>query len=143
MAILSQLGIDGSFLFQVAIFCVAYFTLSRVIFMPYANAYQQRVSRTSGDEEVAQEAIKKAQDLRTQYESKAKEVSGKIKTIFDEYRAEAGEHASGVVAKAREESARLIEQSRENVSKEVAAAESALKKEVSLVSEEINKKMLV
>ena len=84
MAMLSQLGIDGSIFFQIAIFCVAYFTLSRVVFMPYASAYEQRISRTSGDEEVAQEAIKKAQDLRTQYESKAKEVSGKIKTIFDE-----------------------------------------------------------
>lgn len=143
MAILTQLGIDGSILFQIIIFCVAYFVLSRVVFMPYANAYEQRLSRTTGDEEVATQAVKKAQELRSQYESKAKEVSGKIKTIFDEYRVEAGEHASSVVSKAREESAMMIEAARGSVSKQVQAAEGELKKEVAVVAQEINKKMLM
>lgn len=141
--ILKQLHLDGTFFIQLAIFAVAYGFLSRVLFQPYAKALDERENRTKGGEDLAIELHKKANELRQQYESKARLVSGDVKTIFDDYRAQANIEISQILTKARAESQRLIEAASKKVGLEIAEAQQQLSSEIPLVMQEISRKLLV
>ena len=86
MAILTELGLNGSFFLQLIIFCVAYVALSRLVFGPYSEALTLREQKTIGGENLAAELMNATEDLKTRYETKARLVSGEVKTIFVDYR---------------------------------------------------------
>ena len=140
--ILKQLHLNHTFFIQFAIFAGAYTVLSRVLFQPYSKALEDREKRTKGGEELAVEIQKRAEDLRQQYETRARSVSGSVKTIFDDYRVEANRQFGDIVAKARAESQKLIEAARGKVGVEITEAQKQLKSEVSLVAQEISRKLL-
>ena len=89
MAVLHQLELNQSFFIQLIVFTIEYIALSRFVFAPYTKAFNQREERTKGGEDLALEIHKNAVELRAQYDSKASQVSGNVKTIFDDYRLEA------------------------------------------------------
>ena len=142
MSIIQQLGINESALYQFLIFGFAFISLWAFAFGPYTKALQAREARTQGGEDVAAELHRQASELRKQYESKAKQVGGEVKTIFDSYRDEANKEYSEIVAKARLESQKLIEETRAKVSLEVVEAETRLKDQVPEVVAAINSKLL-
>jgi F-type H+-transporting ATPase subunit b len=142
MAILDQLGLNQSILFQFIIFCVAYFSLTRLIFGPYAEALQKREQKTKGSEDLALEIHKKADELRARYETKAREISSSVKTVFDEYRNEANKEYEQIISRARAESAKMIESTRSRVNLEINDAQARIKAEVPVVAQEITRKLL-
>lgn len=140
--ILQQLHLNGTFFIQFAIFALAYLVLTRVLFQPYAKALDERENRTKGGEDLAVELHGKADQLRQQYEAKARLVSGNVKTIFDDYRTEANHEFGLIVSKARAESQKVIESARSKVSVEISAAQQQLTSEIQLVMQEISRKLL-
>lgn len=142
MAILEQLGINSTAIIQFFFFVITLFVLAQVALVPYAKAFEQREHRTKGGEGLAQEILKQAQDLRAQYESKARQVSGDIKTIFDSYRGEASKEYELIVAQARAESQKLIEENRSKVNVEINEASKKLKDEVPQIAQAITQKLL-
>lgn len=143
MAILEQLQIDYTFFFQFAIFVLTLLGLSQISFAPYFKAYEERENRTKGGEDLAQETRAKAAELKAQYETKARQVSGDIKTIYDTYRDGASKEYESIVSKARAESSRLIDEARAKVTVEVSEASKRLKDEVPQIVQAITKKLLV
>lgn len=142
MAILQQLELNQSFFFQFVIFTIAYLALSRLVFSDYSKALTERENRTKGGEDLALEIHKKAEDLRAQYESKARQVNGNVKTIFDEYRDQANKEYEGIVGRARTESQKLIEAARQRVTMEIGEAQAKIKAEVPVIAQEMNRKLL-
>ncbi len=142
MAVLDQLGLNQSFFIQLIIFSIAYLALSNIVFAPYIKALSVREEKTKGGEDLAFEFQQKAQDLRTRYEVKARQVSGDVKTIFDEYRQQATQEYEKIVSKARGESQVLIESTRKKVSMEIEAAQAQLKAEIPIVAQEMTRKLL-
>lgn len=142
MAILHQLELNQSFFIQLIVFTIAYLALSRFIFTPYAKALEQREQRTKGGEDLAVELHKKADELRAQYESKARQVNGNVKTIFDEYRLEATKECEQIVSRARAESQKLIEAARQRVSLEIGEAQAKIKAEAPVIAQEMTRRLL-
>ncbi len=142
MAVLDQLGLNQSFFIQFLIFSFAYLALSKIVFAPYVKALEIREEKTKGGEDLAFEFQKKSQDLRNRYEAKARQVSGEVKTIFDEYRQQASHEYERIITKARSESQSLIESARQKVAIEINAAQTQLKSEIPLVAQEMTRKLL-
>jgi F-type H+-transporting ATPase subunit b len=142
MAILTELGLNGSFFLQLIIFCVAYVALSRLVFGPYSEALTLREQKTIGGENLAAELMNATEDLKTRYETKARLVSGEVKTIFDDYRTQAYKEQEKIVSQARQESNQLMDAIRKKVQIEVSQAQTQMRSEVSLVSQEMIKKLL-
>ncbi len=142
MAVLEQLGINQTVYIQFFIFLIAFITLSQVVFAPYAKALTEREARTKGGEELAGELQKQSVELKTQYEAKARKVSGDIKTIFDSYRDQANREYEQIISKARAESQRLVEEARLRVSIETAEAAKKLREDLPKIASAITSKLL-
>jgi F0F1-type ATP synthase membrane subunit b/b' len=84
MDILTKLGIDYTLFYQLAIFIVAYFALSRLLFKPYLKAYHKRLEATFGGQEAAEKINQEAQELHVKYEAKAREVNSKVQSYFEQ-----------------------------------------------------------
>jgi F-type H+-transporting ATPase subunit b len=142
MEVLHALGIDSTVLFQFVIATFAFFALSTLVYKPYTDALLQREKRTKGGEEAAVELAKKASELRTAYEKKAREVSTQIKSIFDLQRNEATREHEMIVSKSRNETTKLIEETRHRVSTELADASKKMKEETPVIAQAMVAKLL-
>ena len=62
---LSQLGVDGTFFYQLLIFLISFVFVYRLITRPHFKAYVERLQRTRGDESsthALKEEIKEVED---------------------------------------------------------------------------------
>lgn len=142
MEILTQLGVNKTAFIQFFIFAIAFFTLSSMVFKPYAEALHKREEKTKGGEEVAEQMLKQSADLKTQFETKAREVSGEINSIYETYREQAMKEYSKIVAEARGESQSLVEDTKKRVSVQVADAAVKLKEEIPTVAGLITQRLI-
>lgn len=142
MELLQALGVDITVFFQFGLATLAFFSLSVIAFGPYTSALLSREQKTKGGEQAAEELTKQAQDLRSQFEVKARKINDEIKTIFDSYRAASNEESQALITKARAESQKLVDETRARVSIEVAEASKKMSQEVPQVAEAIKAKLL-
>lgn len=142
MEILSSLGIDHTALLQFAVFATAFFVMTFGLFGPYAKAFELREERTQGGEAAAEDLVKKTQDLRSEFETKARANSSEIKSIFDAARETAQKEFDHIVSGAREQSQTLVEQARAKVSAQLSEAQRKLKEEVPAIAQAITSKLL-
>lgn len=142
MAVLHALGIDSTVLYQFIIATLCFFALSTLVFGPYTQALFEREKRTKGGEEEAVELTKQAAEMRAYYEQKAREINGKIKTIFDASREESSKEHEVLVSKARAESQKVIDDTRARVTAEVAQAAQKMKDEVPLLAQAMTSQLL-
>jgi F-type H+-transporting ATPase subunit b len=142
MEIIQQLGINGTALIQFGIFICAFFFLNLYLFTPYYKALEEREKRTLGGEDLAQEFQKKSTELHSEYQTKAKEVTKKIKDIYDAHRTDALKEFDALVGKARTEAAILLEANNQKIAQSIQATAAALRAETTNVSVAITQKLL-
>lgn len=142
MDIFHQIGINATAIIQFVIFAIALIFLSKVVFDPYAHAFEERQKRTKGGEDLALEFQKKSIELQSEYEVKARDVNGKIKDIFDASKAEANKQYEGSVGVAREDANRIISENRNKLTKAVEQAAQELKSQTTMVAMAITNKLL-
>lgn len=142
MEIIHQLGINQTAFVQFAIFIAIFFFLNAYVFTPYYKALEVRESRTLGGEDLALEFQKKATDLHSEYQLKAKEVTSKIKSIYDAQRNDAAKEYDVIVTKARAEAATLLEGNDRSIAQSIQATAAALKAETKNVAVAITQKLL-
>lgn len=142
MAILHQLGINYTTFYCLVIFLLTFFTLKSLVFEPYYNALAEREKRTKGGEESAQQLLEKTRQIKTVYETEARDLNSEVKSIFDESRLLASKEYSRVVTEARQNAEKYIENVRDQVNSEIKKASEQMKMEVPSVALVITKKML-
>lgn len=142
MGILNQLGVNHTIIFQFVVFAVAFTSLYLIAFKPYAAALTEREIRTKGGEELAGELHRQAEELRVNYETKARHINSQIKEIFDHSRSEATKQTDASIGKARQEAQVLIEKARAKITAEVADAEKKLREETPQVAQAITNQLL-
>lgn len=142
MEILTKLGIDYTFFYQLAIFIVAYIALTRLLFKPYLKAYHKRLEVTFGNQEVAEKLNAQSQELHIQYENKAKEVNSKVQSYYEQAHKEAQAVQASTIEKARKEAEALVQKTRAETLAEADKARVELKKLVPELSHEIQRKVL-
>ena len=142
MNILDQLGLNHTYFYQLFIFVFALLMLSLFVFKDYVELLKQRNFMTKGSEELAEEFQKNTTDLHQKYETKARQVSGEIKTIFDNHRDEANKEYQGIITKAKKESSAAIDETRRRVSMEYADAAGKIIQESPLLAQSMMSKLL-
>jgi F0F1-type ATP synthase membrane subunit b/b' len=140
--ILHQLGMDHTLPFYVVINTIAIFILSYFIFSPFSKALQERLKNTASTEEVSAETKIETQQMKTQFEIKAREISQKIKSIFDEKKSQGQTQAAAILSDARKQSEALLAQEKSLIAKSLAQANEEVAKEVNSLSQSISKKMI-
>jgi F0F1-type ATP synthase membrane subunit b/b' len=142
MAILHQLGINYTTIYCLVIFLTTFFVLKSLVFEPYYNALAEREKRTKGGEHSAKEIHQKTLEVKTLYESEARDLNSEVKSIFDESRLLATKEYSQLVNDARQNAEHYIEKVREQVGAEIKKASEQMKLEIPIVAQAITKKML-
>lgn len=142
MEILQQIGVNQTALIQFVIFLFALLFLYNVVFKPYSHALEEREKRTKGGEDLALEIQKQALDLQRDYESKAREVSSQVKSIFDTHKMTATKDAEFLVAQARSEAEKLVQNNRDQVQISMRSASENLKGQTTQVALAITQKIL-
>ena len=142
MAILTNLGINGSLWVNLGIYIFVMLVLTFVLFGPYFKAYKERVERTFGRAQLAERYVLETQEMQTQYEAKARELSSQYKSAFDHARSLAMREYDQLVSAARQESRRMIDGAKSKITAEADKAKAALKSEVPFVGKVIAARLL-
>lgn len=140
--VLQQLGINQTFFFYVVIQVIAIFILGQFIFRPFSEALQKRLENTTSLEEVAVETKIETQQIAARFEVKARELSKKIKTIFDDYRAQGQKEAETVLSETRKKADTLLSQQKTRINADLEKAKTEVAKEVKALSGDITQKLM-
>ena len=141
MELLTQIGINSMLFAHMACFIVAYMALSQLVFKPYMSALKEREARTVGSEESASRLLDEAAQIHAEFETKAKQISGTIRSEYDKSRAEAMAAYDKMVSTARQEAAQEIEKARQQIGRELKTAQQSLVAEVPSVTSTIASKL--
>lgn len=120
MEILQQLGANQSAFFQFFIFAISIAFLTTFVFGPYFKAYDQRLLKTKGAENVAKDTVEETKNLNLIFQSKAREVNDKISGIYNAESDAAKKTAEDLLKSAKNVSTQTIEASRKQLSEQVA-----------------------
>ncbi len=142
MDIFNQLGINTTAAFQFVLFCIALIFLSKVVFGPYAHAYEERQRRTKGGEDLALEYQSKSVELHSSYEAKMRELNNDIKSIVDSAKAQASKEYETAVSAVRAESEKSVQNNRTQLVAAVQSAAQELKSQTTSVALAITNKLL-
>ena len=140
MQILSQLGANYTAFIQFIIFIIAITFLTIYVFNPYFKAYDERMKRTKGADAVAAETATDAKNMALIYQSKAREISDKIKTVFDKKRTEAGQAGSEILNRAKAEAEKLTTSARNEIQLQKNQAQGQIKTLTTEISEQLKQK---
>jgi F0F1-type ATP synthase membrane subunit b/b' len=127
MAVLVQMGINGSIFIQIAIFIITISILAKFVFTPYSLAVHERKSRTKGGEELATEIVKHAANVKSEYESEAKALHQEIKNIFMQNRSEALRESEKIVNAAKLDAQLQLKKSRSQIEQSYLEAQESAK----------------
>ena len=123
-----QLIVDAMFMI-VAIF-VLFLVVGNKLFNPIRSILQKRQDKIQNELETAASDMKKAEELKAQYEEKLKAIDKEADTILSEARKRALANENKIVAEAKEEAARIIERARVEAELEKQKVADEVKKEM-------------
>ena len=123
-----QLIADAA-LMIVAIF-VLFLIVGNKLFNPIRNIMQKRQDKIQNELETAASDMKKAEELKAEYEEKLKAIDREADTILSDARKRALANENKIVAEAKEEAARIIERARVEAELEKQKVADEVKKEM-------------
>ncbi len=141
MEILQQLGANSTAIIQFIIFSIAITILTLFIFNPFYKAYDMRLQKTKGADNVAKEAIEESKNLSLIYQTQLRDQAEKIKNTFDLHKKEAQILSDESLQKAKAESEVYLKKSRTELDSEINQTKSKLAQFSKEISEELIKKM--
>lgn len=141
MEILQQLGANQSAILQFFIFAISIAFLTIVVFNPYFKAYDQRLQKTKGAESVAKETIEETKNLNLIFQSKAREVNDKIKSIYSTENEEAKKTTEVLIKDAKNISAQTLEKSRKEISEQISQSANQVKTISQDIAQQLTQKL--
>lgn len=133
LQILLQLGANETVFIQFGLFVVTISFLTVVVYGPYFKAYDQRMNQTKGADQVADETQNEAKKLEVIYQTKAREINEKIKSIYEDIRKGALDQVSTVVNAGKSQVSATADQARA----QIQAQKNNAEKDLALVSQEV------
>ena len=141
LKILLALHANQTAFIQFFIFIVSISFLTIFVYGPFFKAYDKRVEATKGADQVAYETQDEAKKLELVYQSKAREINEKIKTIFDQSRKSGTDKASEIIGAAKNAVNQLTEGARKTIETQKQSAQKDVATISSEVSAEITRKL--
>lgn len=133
LQILLQLGANETVFIQFGLFVVTISFLTVVVYGPYFKAYDQRMNQTKGADQVADETQNEAKKLEVIYQTKAREINEKIKSIYEDIRKGALDQVSTVINAGKSQVSATADQARA----QIQAQKNNAEKDLALVSQEV------
>lgn len=141
LQILLQLGANETVFIQFGLFVVTISFLTVVVYGPYFKAYDQRMNQTKGADQVADETQNEAKKLEVIYQSKAREINEKIKSIYEDIRKGALDQVSKVVNAGKAEVTATADQARAQIQSQKNNAAKDIAQVSQDVASELSKKL--
>ena len=138
--ILKTLGINETLFIQFIPFFISYLALSFLIFKPYLRAYEQRVSRTTGEEVLAKNLLQKAEQKEVEYKILAQKLNSEISSIFSKSNEKAGKEVEKILQTAKKDVEKQNNQWSRELKLSMNQAKQEMKKHIPELSMEIQKK---
>lgn len=142
MGLISALGLDATIGYQFVIFLVTYLFLYFLVFKPYYRAFLKRTELTTGNQDVAEQLTAEAEQLKAQYETKARAINQQFKSIYDQSRLEAVREQERLIQESRKKAQELLENARGQIKAQVEMARAELQSKTPEVTNAIMSKVL-
>lgn len=137
-----EIDLDVTVVFQLLLFGLAYVVLHNMMFKPYLAANRERLSRTTGEREKADDAAKRASALLTEYEAKIAEAREDAMELRTSLVGKARGEADTKLGEAREWSNGHVEKSRVALESDLTAARADVRPRAEALSDAIKAKIL-
>lgn len=121
--------VADSCLMIIAIF-VLVLVMSYFLFDPARKMLNSRKEKIQGELESAKQDMEEADHLKTEYETKLKEIDKEAEGILSEARKKAMQNEEQIIAKAKEEAARILERAKVEAELEKQKMSDEVKQEI-------------
>lgn len=140
--ILVSLGIDKTFFYQFVIFGIAFISMYIIAFRPYIAAYDERLRRTVGGQEEAENLLAEAAEKERAYKEEAKKLNVQIKAIFSEKNEQAKSEVEEILKEAKTHAESEVEAARKELEVSVLQARKEMESFIPSISENIQNKFV-
>lgn len=127
-------NLDAQLLFNAILIAIAVFVLflvmSNLLFNPARKLLKDRQDRIDNDIKDAKEDKEHAAALKTEYESKLKDINKEAEVILSEARQKALKNEARIIEEAKEEASRIIKRAQEEAELEKKHAMDDVKQEI-------------
>jgi len=137
-----MISLDSSVVYQVVLFIVLWFVLSKVLFRPYLKLLEERESKTAGAVHDTGDLEREGARLKAQYEeqiARAQAAGGATKEAILQ---EARQRREQVLSQARQEATAILELARRDVASQVAGERQLAAAEAATVARQMASKIL-
>jgi F-type H+-transporting ATPase subunit b len=141
-AIIDQLGLDHTFLYQLAIFAALFFLLSKIYFKPFMNLFEIRHKRTIEDRAAAEKLLAEADAKFEQYKLKLSEERAAAKKEYEAVVALARKEENALLVHAREEAKKIHQEANDAIHKQREQIKKQLEADVESLANGISERLL-
>jgi F-type H+-transporting ATPase subunit b len=141
-AIIDQLGLDHTFLYQLAIFAGLFFLLSKIYFKPFMNLFEIRHKRTIEDREAAEKLLAEADAKYEQYKLKLAEERAAAKKEYEAVVTLARKEENALLIHAREEAKKIHQEANDAIHKQREQLKKQLEADVETLANGISERLL-
>ena len=113
-----------------------------IVFKPYLRAYEERLKRTVGGQEEAEQLLSEASEKEKIYKEEARKLNGEIKSIFSEMNSKAKKETDSIIADAKKEAEAESEEARKQLETSVNEARKEMESLIPEISLNIQKKFM-
>ncbi len=142
-AIFQQLGLDHTFFYQLAIFCVLFFLLSRLYFKPFLSLFETRHKRTVADREAAEKLMAQAQTKFDDYKRRLTEERLNARKEYEMILAEAKKEEALLLGQAREEAKKITQTAIDAIGKQRGELKRELEGDIETLAKTVSEKLLL
>jgi len=139
---LQQLGINPTVFYQFVIYIATFPILLLYVYKPFVKANEERENRTKGSEQLSYEFQQKTNDLQTQYQARAREITSKIQEIYSKAKTEALREHDVLVGQAKTEAQKTTDDTQKKIAIMLNSASEELRSQTSQFTMSITQKML-
>ena len=141
-AVLEQLKLNVTFFYQLAIFAVLFFLLTRLYFRPFLKLFEARHQRTIEDREAAEKLMGQADAKFEEYKRRLAEERALAKKDYEAATQEARRQEAQMLAHAREEAKKITQEAVESIHRQREQLKSQLVADVETLANGISERLL-
>lgn len=137
-----MISLDSSVVYQVVLFLVLWFVLSKVLFRPYLKLLEERESKTAGALHDTADLEREGARLKAQYEERIAQAQAAGGAAKEAILQEARQRREQVLSQARQEATTMLELVRQEVESQMGKERQLAAAEVATVARQMASKIL-
>ena len=140
--ILEQLELNQSFFYQIIVFAVLFFFLSRFYFAPFMKLFEVRHKKTVEDREAAERLMQQAQDLFDEYSRRLTEERATARKEYEQVVSRAQKEENEMLSRARDEAKKITQDAIESVTRQREALRTQLEADIEGLAKTVSESLL-